>query len=313
MRKRFVATLLSLVMFMSFGITSYATETDEDLLEIYGKSSNSVIKSELEQEMNTIEDTISSIEETKKRNEIYNQIVDSYNEEQTKQFNLIQNTVQSYVADNKAIIERFDTDLEDLTITELKNLDQSYKTNISKMNEVLSTMDNVSTVTDYERTDYDLSDLYASMMTLSNQYSEAVDATEIGDVHNIKWVMNNDMYITSKFGYRVDPYSGTKITYHAGTDFRAAEETPIKALFSGEVIDVGTSPTGGNYVTIQSSDRVKYFMCHLKESLVSKGDKVNQYDIIALSGSTGSRCTGPHLHLALYINGAVYDVSKLFE
>jgi murein DD-endopeptidase MepM/ murein hydrolase activator NlpD len=87
----------------------------------------------------------------------------------------------------------------------------------------------------------------------------------------------------------------------------------VRALFDGKVIDVGYSQSSGNYITIQSSDKIKYFICHLNESLVEKGDYVNQYDVIALSGATGNKCTGPTLHLALFINGATYDVTKLFS
>ena len=60
-------------------------------------------------------------------------------------------------------------------------------------------------------------------------------------------------------------------------------------------------------------DNIKYFICHCSEIYVTVGQQVNQYDIIASSGNTGSRTTGPHLHLALYINGVTYDVSKLFK
>lgn len=293
-------------------ITTYA-ETDEDLLERYNKSSGSLVRQQISEEISDIEESIANIERKQELNEIYNQIVDSYNEEQVKTYKTIQNTVKVYAGQNDDISTQIHDNIETLSITELKNLDASYKANLFKMEEVVQYMNNVHISEDYRKTDYDLSDLYSSIATLNQEYEDAIDAEEIGDVKNIKWIMDEEYHVTSKYGYRVDPYSQAKITYHAGTDFRCPEGTEVKALFDGTVIDVGFSKSSGNYVTVQSSDRVKYYICHLKQALVNKGDKIKQYDVIALSGSTGSRCTGPHLHMALFLNGATYDVAQLFE
>lgn len=315
--KTFVNKLLMLLscctlIFIYNPISVYA-ETDEDLLEIYGKSSNSIIRQEIINQISDVNMNIQSVERTKELNERYNRIIDKYNEEQWKQYARISNTVDEYLLDNNSIKEEFKDNLSDISITDLKKLDARYKANISKANELVEQLDTVYISTDYKNTDFDLTDLYSAMDELSIQYNEAVDATEIGDVKNIHWIANNEYYVTSKFGYRVDPISGAKIQYHAGSDFRCPANTEVGALFDGVVIDTGFAASSGNYVTVQSGDRIKYYYCHLNDVLVSKGDKVNQYDIIALSGNTGYRSTGPHLHIALYINGVAYDPTQLFE
>lgn len=305
-------TLLALVLSLSTNLIVYA-QTDEDLLEVYGKSSHSLIKQNIENQIDSIEGNIQSIEHTKSINERYNMLVDEYNSSQEQQFNLISNTVDSYINRNNQIKEEFNESLQDMSIDELKTLDSEFKANVNRMNDIVEQMNNVSFVTDYRNTDFDLDELYLTVDSLYSQYDTAIDATEIGDVSSIKWIMNNEYYVTSKFGYRVDPISGSKITFHSGADFRCKVGTEVGALFNGKVIDTGYAAGAGKYVTVQASDRIKYYYCHLDEVLVNKGDFVKQYDIIALSGNTGSRSTGPHLHLSLYINGVVYDPCEIFE
>jgi murein DD-endopeptidase MepM/ murein hydrolase activator NlpD len=41
--------------------------------------------------------------------------------------------------------------------------------------------------------------------------------------------------------------------------------------------------------------------------------KVNAGDIVALSGNTGSRTTGPHLHLEVKYRGSMIDAQILLD
>lgn len=300
------------IILLNSRLIAYA-ETDEDLLEIYGKSSYSEVKQNIETQIVSIENNIKEIERIKKENEEYNNLVDKYNEEQERQYKVINNTVEKYIDRNIDIKEEFLSDLESMSILDLKKLDSEFKANIVKMDEVIDTMDNVTYLENYKNTDFDLEGLYLTVDSLWDEWDTAIDATEIGNVKSIQWIMPNEYKVTSKFGYRVDPLSGSKITYHTGADFKCDIGTPVGALFDGVVIDTSYSASSGKYITVQSSDRVKYFYCHLDEVFVDKGDSIKQGDIIANSGNTGYRSTGPHLHISLYINGAVYDPCKLFE
>ena len=119
------------LIFIYNPISVYA-ETDEDLLEIYGKSSNSIIRQEIINQISDVHMNIQSVERTKELNERYNRIIDKYNEEQWKQYARISNTVDEYLLDNNSIKEEFKDNLSDMSITDLKKLDARYKANISK-------------------------------------------------------------------------------------------------------------------------------------------------------------------------------------
>lgn len=311
MNKLYPVVLFILCLIFS-DITVYAG-TDEELLDIYGKSTSVPIRQEILKELTSVSDDINNIKRIEEANRRYNEIVQSYNEEQADMFIKIQNTIDVYADDNQDIIDTFASDITTMNPKDMITLDTRYKANISKMNELAGSMNNVYIISDFKNTDFDLTSLYSQVAELTDQYEDAVDGYELGDIRPKYWLMSNDRYVISTFGYRVDPVNGTKLTYHAGTDYRAPVGTEVKALYNGTVIDTGYSKTAGNYITVQSGDKVKYFICHLDKVLVNKGDKIKQYDVIALSGSTGSRCTGPHLHVALYIYGAAYDVNELFE
>ena len=62
--RKVIVTLAIVTLFMQQSLTVYA-DTDEDLLEIYGKSSQSLIRQNIESQITDIEDDISSIEKIK--------------------------------------------------------------------------------------------------------------------------------------------------------------------------------------------------------------------------------------------------------
>lgn len=102
--------------------------------------------------------------------------------------------------------------------------------------------------------------------------------------------------VTSPFGMRVDPISMKSRQYHSGVDLQARYQ-PVAAMLDGVVQEVGYSPGGGVYVTLQHGD----FSCsylHLSRVLVGKGDSVSAGQLVAMSGNTGRRSTGPHLHVS---------------
>ena len=102
--------------------------------------------------------------------------------------------------------------------------------------------------------------------------------------------------VTSPFGYRRDPFTKRK-ALHNGLDLRANYE-PAYAMMHGEVIKVGRDKRSGLYVTLRHGDfTVSY--CHLSQSLVTQGSHVRPGTPIGIPGNSGSRSTGPHLHLTL--------------
>ena len=104
------------------------------------------------------------------------------------------------------------------------------------------------------------------------------------------------LVVTSPFGYRSDPFT-RKRAFHSGIDLRANYE-PAYAITYGEVIHVGHDNRSGLFVTIRHGS-ITLSYCHLSQSLVTKGSHVRPGTPIAITGNSGSRSTGPHLHLTL--------------
>ncbi len=100
--------------------------------------------------------------------------------------------------------------------------------------------------------------------------------------------------VTSKFGWRSDPFTGEQ-SYHSGIDIADKKGTPIYASNNGTVIIATTDSSYGKYILIDHGGGIYTCYAHCSKLLVSVGDYVNKGDQIAEMGSTG-RSTGNHLH-----------------
>ena len=110
--------------------------------------------------------------------------------------------------------------------------------------------------------------------------------------------------VTSPFGWRTDPFTKRKAR-HNGLDLRAYYE-PAYAMTYGEVINVGKDKRSGLYVTIRHGDfTVSY--CHLSKVAVTKGFHVRPGTIVAITGNSGSRSTGSHLHVTVKYQGRIIN------
>ena len=68
----------------------------------------------------------------------------------------------------------------------------------------------------------------------------------------------------------------------------------------------------GNIVVIRHPNGMETAYAHLQKRLVSRGDKVDAGDVIALSGCTG-RSTGPHLHFETVFCGKHFDPESIID
>lgn len=110
------------------------------------------------------------------------------------------------------------------------------------------------------------------------------------------------LFISSPYGNRNDPMDRSKTQFHKGVDIQCKYEPLLATETGGKVVGVneaaGTS--GGKSVTIEydREDGTKYriFYCHLSDISVKVGDSVVAGQQIGVSGNTGTRTTGPHLH-----------------
>lgn len=114
----------------------------------------------------------------------------------------------------------------------------------------------------------------------------------------------------SPFGPRVDPFDPSVRSFHAGTDVRVPTGTPLLAVDAGTVVQIQRGTNAGNIVRY-STVHGRVSCMHLESITVDVGDAVQAGQQIGTTGATGSRSTGPHLHLELRPDGADSAVDPL--
>lgn len=102
---------------------------------------------------------------------------------------------------------------------------------------------------------------------------------------------------TSGFGDTI-----SRTASHNGHDWAVNTGTKVRAAAEGVVELAYFSESYGYNILINHNNGFKTRYAHLSEVKVSKGEKVEQSQVIALSGSTGFS-TGPHLHFEVVKNG----------
>jgi len=88
---------------------------------------------------------------------------------------------------------------------------------------------------------------------------------------------------------------------HYGVDIALKKGTPVKSIASGRVLFSNWSADTGNTIIVKHPNNVVSIYKHNKKLLRKTGDRVQQGEVIAISGNTGERTTGPHLHFELWI------------
>lgn len=118
--------------------------------------------------------------------------------------------------------------------------------------------------------------------------------------------------ITSPFGYRPNPFGGTKMDFHTGTDIAGNEGTPVFAAQQGKIIRAEWFYSYGNCIDIQHPSGLVTRYAHLSGYAVKVGQTVSQGQKIGSIGSTGA-ATGPHLHFETIVNGKAVDSANYFK
>ena len=117
-----------------------------------------------------------------------------------------------------------------------------------------------------------------------------------------------DGWYSSNFGYRVDPFTGTK-SFHEGIDFPANIGTAIVAAASGKVVYAGYHAEYGQIIEVDHGNGLVSRYAHASQILVNEGDLVVRGQRLGSVGSTG-RSTGPHLHFEVRLNGVPQNPAR---
>ena len=113
--------------------------------------------------------------------------------------------------------------------------------------------------------------------------------------------------ISSVFGSRKHPIFG-EWRNHTGTDYAAAEGTPVRAIGDGIVIFAGRKGGYGNMIDIRHRNGMVSRYGHMRNFATGMrpGSRVTMGSTIGYVGMTGW-ATGPHLHFEIRINGVARD------
>lgn len=126
------------------------------------------------------------------------------------------------------------------------------------------------------------------------------------------WPVPCSTRITSRFGYRTDPFTGAQ-KYHTGIDIDGFgnDGGAVIAAADGTVMTASYDSGYGNYIILDHGSSQTLY-AHLSGISVSAGSYVSQGQTIGALGATG-RATGTHLHFEVFIGGERTDPAQYFS
>jgi len=133
--------------------------------------------------------------------------------------------------------------------------------------------------------------------------------TEIPNLWPIKGGIG---HVSMYYGQNENPFTG-QWYIHKGIDvstFRTGD--PVVSTADGKVVAVGFDTGFGNYIILQHNHGFFTRYAHLQSFRVSKGQRVQQGQIIGFVGNTGLS-TGPHLHYEVHLGTGVIDPLKFLN
>jgi len=111
--------------------------------------------------------------------------------------------------------------------------------------------------------------------------------------------------VTSLFGKRVDPVTGTS-RFHYGVDMEGHYGQTVQAAASGTVVTARWRNGHGRIVVVKHLGGWRTSYSHLSRINVTEGQMLSSGQAIGMLGNSG-RSTGPHLHFEITRFGAYHD------
>lgn len=149
----------------------------------------------------------------------------------------------------------------------------------------------------YHTTNSDIVDTTSSNGRKSNNYA----------MSSYSFPLKRDefMLVTSPFGMRTDPMDSSKQQMHKGIDIQTKLDDVLATENQGKVVAVNQNAhtASGKSVTLEyqreNGDKCQISYLHLSSINVKIGDEVKAGQKIGISGNTGTRTTGEHLHFGV--------------
>lgn len=97
---------------------------------------------------------------------------------------------------------------------------------------------------------------------------------------------------------------------HMGIDYGVKKGTNVHAAMSGLVVFSGYTPDYGNTLMLLHPDNYITVYRHCETLLKKERDSAEKGEVIALSGNSGYKSSGPHLHFEIWQDGKPVDPKK---
>lgn len=117
--------------------------------------------------------------------------------------------------------------------------------------------------------------------------------------------------VTSEYGKRI--INGVS-DFHTGRDYGMAVGTELipteKVIFESK----GFNNTNGTYIKLRTlrDPRQIHYLGHLSQVLCKEGQVIDENEVVALSGDSGS-VTGAHLHWEVQMDGKAIDIRQYID
>lgn len=123
----------------------------------------------------------------------------------------------------------------------------------------------------------------------------------VGSTTNWRWPTDSGWTISSGYGWRIDPFTGTRSFHNALDIAGTGYNSNIYAVTNGVVYKNAYTSVNGNYIIINHNNGYYTYYGHMiRRSPLQEGATVAKGDVIGHVGSTGS-ATGPHVHFAVWV------------
>ncbi|PKM63171.1 MAG: hypothetical protein CVU97_01615 [Firmicutes bacterium HGW-Firmicutes-21] len=203
----------------------------------------------------------------------------------------------------KTTLDNYNTDLQD-KMNEVAQKRVELEAEAAALGTSLSKLEN-----DFVSTDSLITQTKTKIAALQKERQAILDSNK-DHIWPVKVrAKSNEYYVSSLYGWRVNPFDSSKMQFHNGVDIACAHGTPIVATKAGTVTRSEYASSWGNLVVVYHGDGISSLYAHASSRVAKVGQNVKQGDIIAYVGTTGSS-TGNHLHYSLIINGNYVDPSK---
>ncbi|MDD3557271.1 MAG: M23 family metallopeptidase [Melioribacteraceae bacterium] len=100
---------------------------------------------------------------------------------------------------------------------------------------------------------------------------------------------------------------------HLGWDYAAKTGSPVYAAAGGLVLSASFSDSDGYWMMIDHGSGYITKYKHCSNLLKKEREYVYQGELIALTGNTGKKSSGPHLHFEVWHFGKALDPSVIFR